>query len=366
MAKRRGGKKNNKRNNNKNSRKARQAQAQRNQSIRDKRAQNSRSASRKSSKKSAKLMMDVLGITNNKETYGSQANRRGLSRNRKSFSDVPVSRGRPGEYGKDNYKSMSVADAIRYGSNSKRWDKVAKKVGVGKKRNDKAIARMVQYVTSGGNVRGNDGNGRSGGGGGDGRYDRNSGEFKDIKGALGEDRDLGYQTAKDLANKNVSSGSDKVLNELEKILGGGLTGGGGGGGDQTVTVGGWPSELDDLLAQQQEQYEQQIADMNEANANTIAGLQDNLNTAQNNFSAANSFMEQQLAAANAAALAAQQRAENMRNAFVPQANPTALSVAYGDQRQNTTRKPVNNQLSDLAILSGVGTTTNPLAGLQLA
>ena len=311
-------------------------------------------------------MMDVLGITNNKETYGSQANRRGLSRNRKSFSDVPVSRGRPGEYGKDNYKSMSVADAVRYGSNSKKWDKVAKKVGVGKKRNDKAIARMVQYVTSGGNVRGNDGNGRSGSGGGDGRYDRNSGEFKDIKGALGEDRDLGYQTAKDLANKNVSSGSDKVLNELEKILGGGLTGGGGGGGDQTVTVGGWPSELDDLLAQQQEQYEQQIADMNEANANTIAGLQDNLNTAQNNFSAANSFMEQQLAAANAAALAAQQRAENMRNAFVPQANPTALSVAYGDQRQNTTRKPVNNQLSDLAILSGVGTTTNPLAGLQLA
>ena len=56
----------------------------------------------------------------------------------------------------------------------------------------------------------------------------------------------------------------------------------------------------------------------------------------------------------------------MLNAFVPQANPTTETVAYGDERTDTTRKRRNNQLSDLSILSGLGPTANPLAGLQLA
>ena len=65
-------------------------------------------------------------------------------------------------------------------------------------------------------------------------------------------------------------------------------------------------------------------------------------------------MQAQLQSATAAAQAAEQRAANMRNAFVPQANPSAMSVAYGDQRK-TNRNQANNQLSDLTIMSGLGT-----------
>jgi predicted flap endonuclease-1-like 5' DNA nuclease len=94
-------------------------------------------------------------------------------------------------------------------------------------------------------------------------------------------------------------------------------------------------------------------------------LQDELAGAKEAYASANTYMQQQLQASNAARAAAEQRAYNMRNAFVPQANPNALSISYGDQR-STARKKENNQLSDLTILSGVGTTSNPLAGLQLA
>ena len=76
-------------------------------------------------------------------------------------------------------------------------------------------------------------------------------------------------------------------------------------------------------------------------------------------------MEDQLKSANAARSAAEKRASNLRNAFVPTANPNALSVLYGDNRRADRRRE-DNQLSDLSILSGLGTTSNPLAGLQLA
>lgn len=81
---------------------------------------------------------------------------------------------------------------------------------------------------------------------------------------------------------------------------------------------------------------------------------------------ANAAMQQQLAAANAARQAAEQRAANMRNAFVPQANPTATSAGYGDQRKSFNRDTATNALSSMTILSGLGTASSPLAGLQLA
>jgi len=78
--------------------------------------------------------------------------------------------------------------------------------------------------------------------------------------------------------------------------------------------------------------------------------------------------QQQAQTAEAARVLAETRADNMRSAFVPQANPTATSATYGDQREavTTTRRAKDNRLSDLTILSGLGTESNPLAGLQLA
>ena len=60
-------------------------------------------------------------------------------------------------------------------------------------------------------------------------------------------------------------------------------------------------------------------------------------------------------------------AKNQANAFVPSANPSATNVAAGDDREElavTTKK--RKPESDLTLLSGVGTQSNPLAGLQIA
>ena len=56
---------------------------------------------------------------------------------------------------------------------------------------------------------------------------------------------------------------------------------------------------------------------------------------------------------------------NLSNAFVPQSEQSAQTVAYGDQRQNQNRNTTNNSLSDLSIVTGVGNNKS-LAGLQLA
>lgn len=176
------------------------------------------------------------------------------------------------------------------------------------------------------------------------KYDRSSGEFSDIKGALGEDIAAGNAAAEDLRDRDVLMGEP----------------------DQTVTTPGFPSSLQDLFIEQQEQNNAALEELQEGFNTQIGGLQGQLADAESAYSSANSFMQQQLEASNAARLAAEQRAYNMRNAFVPQANPNALSISYGDQRTNNQRKKENNQLSDLTILSGVGATSNPLAGLQLA
>ena len=112
--------------------------------------------------------------------------------------------------------------------------------------------------------------------------------------------------------------------------------------------------LEDLLIQQQATFDARINE-----------LQGQLGQADQAYVNAQNQMQAQLQAATAATQSAEQRAANMRNAFIPQANPSAMSVAYGDQRKNN-RSQANNQLSDLTIMSGLGTASNPLAGLQLA
>lgn len=62
-------------------------------------------------------------------------------------------------------------------------------------------------------------------------------------------------------------------------------------------------------------------------------------------------------------------AKNQANAFVPDANPNAVSATAGDDRDelfSTTRKKGTKPLNDLTLLTGVGSQGNPLAGLQIA
>jgi len=83
------------------------------------------------------------------------------------------------------------------------------------------------------------------------------------------------------------------------------------------------------------------------------------------FAATNTYLQDELNSANNAITAADQRAKNMLSSFVPDANPNASSITAGDYRKSK-RKREDNQLSDLAILTDVGSQSNPLAGLQLA
>jgi len=63
----------------------------------------------------------------------------------------------------------------------------------------------------------------------------------------------------------------------------------------------------------------------------------------------------------------QQKAANAANAFVPDPVAAANTPLMGDQRAEAGgRKKSDNTLSSLTILSGLGTTGNPTAGLQLA
>ena len=248
-------------------------------------------------------------------------------------------------YGGDGFKpGMTKKDKKR----AKLWKKAGRELGIKVSNEDDAV-RLQNLVAGGALGSGSRrGDSRRGRGGSSGRADRSSGEFKDIKAALNEDRQAGMDAAQDLANRNPSTGNNDAVERLETLLQGGLV-----GSPQDPSL-----AFEDLMMRQQADFDQRTMAMANNYETQMAGLQDQ-------FASANQFMEQQLTAANAAKEAAERRAYNMRSAFVPQANPTAMSAAYGDLR-TATRKKQNNQLSDLRVLSGIGSTGNALAGLQLA
>ena len=101
-----------------------------------------------------------------------------------------------------------------------------------------------------------------------------------------------------------------------------------------------------------------------------ASLQTQLAQQQSQFDQQLAFQQQQAAAAEALAAEQARIAENQANAFTPAPNPTAQSVAAGDDREELfatpTSKKKRTEADDLSIISGVGTQGNPLAGLQIA
>ena len=223
--------------------------------------------------------------------------------------------------------------------------------------------------------------------------DRGSGKFDDIKGALNEDSNKGKQAANDFKDKAVPTAkNDPRVAELEALIKKQQA-----AFDQKQSA--WDSQLADLKLNWQGQlggyqsqineYQNQIGDYKGLIGNLQQEYQSNLGSLTKQYDkqvgsleaqlgkygiqitdlqGALSNSQQQYQTAEAARLLAENRADNLRNAFVPEANPTATGVSYGDDRQTATaaRRPKDNRLSDLAILSGLGTESNPLAGLQLA
>ena len=83
------------------------------------------------------------------------------------------------------------------------------------------------------------------------------------------------------------------------------------------------------------------------------------------FSATNNYLTSELSTANAAVEEANRRTNNLKTAFTPGANPNAMSILAGDYRKSRRRRE-DNALSDLSILTDLGSNKNQLSGLQLA
>ena len=136
-------------------------------------------------------------------------------------------------------------------------------------------------------------------------------------------------------------------------------------------------ELSNFIGQQQKDFDASLLEQR----NSLTGLiesqgvefgkqRDQLNSLLLESQMANEKLGNQIKAgqdAAAAAAAEQQRlAANQANAYVPQANTGATSVATGDARAELTKSGKKNNLDELALLTGVGSQGNPLAGLQIA
>ena len=254
---------------------------------------------------------------------------------------------------------------------------------------------------------------------------RGSGEFDDIVAALGGDAQAGYEVAEQMRKKGISMTDpryERILGQLAKGVQGegrfglnslnlsfgrlkngkldpvnrnqyradlqaqkkfqGLYDGLAeqfsgpniknmlseyGIGNQAPSIEGQRSvgdELAEITAAYQLQYENDMAGYQDQIS--AMGMQVNaLGSMADGYAATNQYLQDELNSANAALTAADQRAKNIANSFVPEANPNALSVLAGDFRKSR-RKKEDNQLSDLAVLTDVGSNESPLAGLQLA
>ena len=116
-------------------------------------------------------------------------------------------------------------------------------------------------------------------------------------------------------------------------------------------------------------YQQQIGQLNTANAANLESLSLQYDQQTQAFNEFQDLAASQLATADANYKDQLRMTENLYTAFVPEPNPSAFTASVGDQRTETSRKTQNNKLSDLSslsIISGLGTASNPLSGLQLA
>jgi hypothetical protein len=187
------------------------------------------------------------------------------------------------------------------------------------------LEQMRNYLGGGGGG-GGAGGGDDGGGGG---FDRGSGEFEDIIGSLQDDIAAANQRAQDFADQQAQGIADNTaaLNaQFEERL-------------ARLTEG-----FNTRYGQLESVFEKQTASMMQFQQQ----MQGQMQQAQNSYN-------QQV-----------QMMQNIQNSRVPVAEENAFTAQIGDQREDSSRDKENNRLSDLSILSGLGTSSNPTSGLSLA
>jgi hypothetical protein len=108
-----------------------------------------------------------------------------------------------------------------------------------------------------------------------------------------------------------------------------------------------------------------ITDIQSAADQRVNELSDLMMFQQQQSQQTQDLLAQQAMAAEAAYTEQARQAAALGTAYIPDMEQSAATVALGDQR-STDKEKKQNSLSELAIVSGLGTNSNPLAGLQLA
>ena len=126
------------------------------------------------------------------------------------------------------------------------------------------------------------------------------------------------------------------------------------------TTANYQSQLQASSNAYQEQLDRAAAD----SAAAMQRMEQMMLQQQQQAQATQQLLQSQLTSTQNALQNQQRMSANLANAYVPQAEASAQTVTYGDQRQQN-RRQRDNSLSDLSIVSGVG-SNNATAGLQLA
>ena len=161
---------------------------------------------------------------------------------------------------------------------------------------------------------------------------RDTGEYDDIIGALQDDIKAANDRADEFANK-----------EAEGI-----------------------TANRDQLGILNQNFQDQILALNEGVELRYAALEDMLGRQSAAMQQNQQMMQQQMMAAQNSYNEQMRMMQNMQRASVPVAEQNAYTAQMGDQREDNSRRKEDNRLSDLSILSGLGTQGSPTAGLSLA
>ena len=125
------------------------------------------------------------------------------------------------------------------------------------------------------------------------------------------------------------------------------------------------------IADQQAFYQGQLDQTRAASEAQVASLNDLMVQQKAGFDQQYGLLQEQKLASDAAFAEQQRIATNLGNAYVPQAEQSALAPVLASDAGNvagTARKAKNNELSQLSIINRpmAGNAAMPLAGLQIA
>lgn len=208
---------------------------------------------------------------------------------------------------------------------------------------------------------------------------RDTGKYEDIRRAQAEDRKAGQKMAEQIKNMQARTGgispevqkqldnltlaNNTLTNQVNTQAAAAAESAAASEANQTA----WQTQLNNTVTD----YQGRLDDQAQASADAMARMEQMMMQQQRQAAQAQALLQSQLLSTQNALSTQQRMSANLANAYVPQAEQSAQTVAYGDSRRRFGRRARDNSLSDLSIVSGVGGGTPSLAssaltGLQIA